>query len=256
MRTLQIHQYPYGNDNYGVLLHSTQTGETAAIDTGDAKATIGALEKTGWNLSEIWITHHHADHTAGLTSVKSATSAKCIGPHELSSPIKGLDTHIGDGESMMFAGVKVEVITTPGHTRDMINFYLPDEQLVFTGDTLFALGCGRLFEESAKTMHASLQKLMALPADTQVYCSHEYTLANAKFAITVDPDNQELQKRIKRIDSLRADGKPTVPTTIGEELATNPFLRFEDDDVRAVLGMQESSGAEVFAEIRQRKDNF
>jgi len=256
MHKLQIHQYPYGEDNYGVLLHSAETGETAAVDTGDAQATSDALKKTGWNLTEIWITHHHADHTAGLLATKAAHNTKCIGPAASSAQIKGIDQEVGDGDSMTFAGVQVDIIATPGHTRDMINFYIPNENLVFTGDTLFVLGCGRLFEETASTMHNSLLKLAKLPAETQVYCSHEYTLANAKFAISVDPNNAALQARIKVVETLRADGKPTVPSTIGDELATNPFMRFADKAIREKLDMQDADDADVLAEIRKRKDNF
>lgn len=155
-----------------------------------------------------------------------------------------------------FAGSEVQVIHTPGHTADMLNYYLPSEGVVFTGDTLFALGCGRLFEGDAPTMWNSLNKLMALPAETTVYCSHEYTLANAEFAVSVDPDNAALQARFATIKQQRANGEATVPSSLAEELATNPFLRAADPDIRAHLNMQSADDAEVFAEIRKRKDNF
>lgn len=256
MNSLKIHQYTYMSDNYGVLIHSTETGETACVDCGDASASLAALAKMGWTLSDIWVTHHHADHTAGVMELKQSTGAKVTGPTRLSQNIDGLDVLLANGDTFSFAGKEVHTIHTPGHTKDMINFHIPSENLVFTGDTLFTLGCGRLFECDAKTMHASLAKLMALPADTVVYSSHEYTLANLKFALSVDPQNTALLSRAKVIESLRAEGKPTVPTTLQEELDTNPFLRANDSNIRSLLGMHDASDFEVFAEIRQRKDSF
>jgi len=256
MSKLDIHQYSYMSDNYGVLLHAPATGETACIDCGDVDASLAALEKTGWSLTEIWVTHHHADHTAGVMELKSATGSRVIGPAPLSQNIDGLDETLNDGDTFVFAGLEVRTIHTPGHTKDMINFYLPDENLIFTGDTLFTMGCGRLFECDANTMHESLAKLTALPPDTVVYSSHEYTLANVKFALSVDPDNPVLRSRASHVESLRADGKPTVPSTLQEELDTNPFLRTTDKKIRELLKMQSADDADVFAEIRLRKDNF
>jgi len=256
MSKLSIHQYAYMSDNYGVLLHSPTSGETACIDCGDAAATRAALSRTGWSLTHIWVTHHHDDHTAGVLELKQTTGASVIGPAPLSQSIDGLDTTLTDGDSFDFAGLQVRVIHTPGHTKDMINFYLPEENIVFTGDTLFTMGCGRLFECDANTMHASLAKLTALPANTSVYSSHEYTLANVKFALSVDPDNAALRARALTVESLRADGKPTVPSTIQEELDTNPFLRASDKNIRELLNMQSADDVQVFAEIRRRKDNF
>lgn len=255
MASLEIFQYEYMSDNYGVLIHSAATGETAAVDAGDAAALLSALAQKGWSLTDLFITHHHADHTAGLAEVKKATSCTVTGPG-LHSDVAGLDRRVADGDTFQFAGTDVHVLHTPGHTTDMLNFHFPDESIVFTGDTLFALGCGRLFEGDAEMMWTSLGKLMALPADTTVYCSHEYTLANAEFAVTVDPHNETLQQRFSEIKALRAEGKPTVPTTIAAELATNPFLRAADTSIRQHLNMQNDSDAQVFAEIRKRKDNF
>jgi len=256
MSQLEIHQYPYMSDNYGVLLHDPETGQTACIDSGDAKATKAALEKTGWSLTDIWVTHHHADHTDGVVELKNLTGATVTGPVPLSSPIQGLDITLSDNDNFTFAGVQVRAIHTPGHTKDMINYYIEAENIVFTGDTLFSLGCGRLFESDAPTMHASLAKLMALPANTKIYSAHEYTIANAKFALSVDPDNTALQARAKVIESLRADGLATVPSLLSEELATNPFLRASDNGIRTCLGMSDATDEAVFAEIRRRKDNF
>ena len=256
MRSLEVFQFPYGSDNYGVLLHSQTSGETACIDAGDAQAASAALAANDWELSHLFITHHHADHTAGLAALKSSTGCQVTGPRVQSQAIAGLDHKVGDGDCFEFAGKEVQVLHTPGHTMDMINFYLPEEQLVFTGDTLFALGCGRVFEGDASMMWASLTRLMALPEETQVYCSHEYTLANARFALTIDRDNADLQARAKQVEALRSDNKPTIPSSIGLELATNPFLRAANPAIRRYLEMPDASDADVFAEIRRRKDNF
>jgi hydroxyacylglutathione hydrolase len=253
--TLEIYQYPYGpGANYGVLLHDPVHKQTASVDAGDAAALMAALDKTGWPLTEIWITHHHHDHTDGLEQVKAATGCTVRGPSYTSQPIAGVDLQHGDGDEFSFAGHAVQVLHTPGHTTDMINFYLPSENLVFTGDTLFVMGCGRIFEGDGPMMHASLQKLAALPKDTIVYCSHEYTEANADFALTVDANNPALRERAATVKALRAAGKPTVPTTMAQELETNPFLRAGDPAIRSLLGMEDASDAEVFTEIRRRKD--
>ena len=256
MTTLEIFQFAYNADNYGVLLHCPDSGDTACIDAGDAAATEAALAQTGWTLTHLLITHHHGDHTAGLTTLKTAYNAHVFGPPKRSAPIEGIDSAVWDGDSFNFANRQVRVIATPGHTTDMINFYLPDEKIVFTGDTLFALGCGRVFEGSFDMMWNSLEKLLAWPDDTIIYCSHEYTKANADFAITVDPDNEALSKRRDHIIEQRADNIATVPTLMSVEKATNPFLRPDDRSIRAHLGMEDACNSEVFGEIRRRKDAF
>ena len=253
---LEIHQFPYGDDNYGVLLHCHKSGETAMVDAGDADAGEEALAKTGWSLSQIWITHHHGDHTAGLAALKASHNANVIGPATGKKPVAGVDQQVGDGGHFDFASREVRVLTTPGHTLDMTNFYLPSEKLVFTGDTLFAMGCGRLFEGNALMMWASLCKLMELPDDTTIYCSHEYTFANATFALSVDPDNQMLIDRAQHVKRLRAAGKPTVPTIMSLEKATNPFLRVGNEAIKTAVNMEGKSEAEVFAQLRKIKDNF
>jgi hydroxyacylglutathione hydrolase len=254
--TLKTHQFPYGSDNYGLLLHSDETGLTACVDAGDADATRAALAETGWGLTHIFITHHHADHTEGLADLKTAYNATVLGP-KIDSAVSNLyDMQLGDGDHFEFAGRRFDVLTTPGHTLDMINFYSADDQLICTGDTLFVLGCGRIFEGDAAMMWSSLEKLMTLPDDTIVYCSHEYTLANARFAVTIDPDNTALAERQAAFETLRENNLPTVPTRIDLEKATNPFLRASDPAIRAHLAMSDASDADVFAEIRRRKDNF
>ena len=249
---LEIHQFAYGQDNYGVLLHDGASGETAMIDAGDAAAARTAMAETGWQLTQIWITHHHGDHTAGLMDIAAETGAATYGP----AGISGVITTLADGDSFVFADRQVEVLATPGHTLDMLNFHLAPEKLAFTGDTLFAMGCGRLFEGDAAMMWDSLGTLMALDDDTVIYCSHEYTAANATFALSVDPDNHALQRRAEAVAELRAAGLPTVPTIIALEKETNPFLRAGDAAIRKRLGMESAPDAAVFAEIRRRKDSF
>jgi len=248
---LAIHQFGYNSDNYGVLLHDAERGETALVDAGDAGAAEAALAEAGWPLTQIWITHHHDDHVAGLAAL-AGDGVEVFGPRGVAH----VDTIRADGDSFAFAGREVEVIATPGHTLDMLNFHLPAEKLVFTGDTLFAMGCGRLFEGDAPMMWNSLEKLMALPDDTVVYCAHEYTAANARFALSIDAGNEALRRRAAAVDELLAAGQPTVPTMIALEKATNPFLRAADPAIRAHLGMESESDAAVFGEIRARKDSF
>jgi hydroxyacylglutathione hydrolase len=256
MARLEIFQFPYNADNYGVLIHCNDSGATACIDAGDAAATEAVLAQTGWSLTHIFITHHHADHTAGLAALKATHNAHVIGPPPRSAAISGIDSALWDGDSFDFANRQVHVMATPGHTTDMINFYLPEEKIVFTGDTLFALGCGRVFEGSFDMMWESLEKLLALPDDTVIYCSHEYTKANADFAVTIDPENDALNKRHAQIIKQRANNIATVPTIMSVEKATNPFLRPDDASIRAHLGMEDARNADVFAEIRRRKDAF
>ena len=249
---IRIHQFPCLSDNYGVLLHSAATGETVSIDAPDASAVLAAQAETGWTLTHILVTHHHADHVQGMAELKSRTGCKAIGP--ANPAIAGLDQTVADGDRIELAGEEIAVIATPGHTLDMLNYHFPQSGLLFAGDTLFAMGCGRVFEGTAEMMWQSLEKLMQLPADTKVYCGHEYTLANAKFAIGIDGSNANLQARLEEVEAARARNEPTIPTTIGLELETNPFLRAGDPTIRAGLGMQDASDAAVFAEIRERKN--
>lgn len=255
MKPLEFHQFPYNNDNYGVLIHSSETGETACVDAGDADAALQALQEKGWTLSHLLITHHHADHTAGLQTIKQATRCVVIGPAPESTPIAGLDQRLGDNDSFQFAGQNVRVLHTPGHTLDMINFYFEDAGAVFTGDTLFAMGCGRLFEGDAGMMQNSLAKLSVLPASTTIYCAHEYTSTNVRFALSVDPDNADLKARAVQVASLREQGQATVPFSLEEEQATNPFLRTDDSGIRRELGMESASELDVFVELRERRNN-
>ncbi len=249
---LEFFQFEYNDDNYGVLVHDPVSGCTAAIDAGDTAAYLKASERTGWTIDNIWITHHHWDHTEGLGKLKAMTQSKVFGP----AGVEGVDEALNGGDSFDFCGLTVDVIHTPGHTLDMLNFHIAEQNVIFTGDTLFSLGCGRLFEGSAEQMWASLSKLAALKPKTVIYSSHEYTLANAKFAISVDPENTALKRRVDDVEQKRSRQQPTVPSLLSDELATNPFLRAGDPAIRAHLGLEAASDAEVFAELRSRKDNF
>lgn len=241
MADLEFHQFECLSDNYGVLVHDERSGETASIDAPDAEAVDAALSQKGWKLTHILVTHHHWDHTQGIEKLKSKYACHVIGPAEEADKIDSLDEHMSEGDSFTFGGETVRVLSTPGHTLGMINFHFSQSNVVFTGDTLFALGCGRIFEGTPDMMWTSLKKLAALPPQTLVYCGHEYTQANAAFALTIEPDNPALIKRASEIEALRAQGKPTLPTTIAKELETNVFLRAEN--------------AQEFARIRTAKDN-
>ena len=254
MAILDIHLFPCLDDNYGVLIHDPATGVTASIDAPDADDVRAALKQKGWTLTHILTTHHHHDHTGGNAELKAETGCKIIGPRGEAAKIPGLDEAVGEGDTFKLGSVEVKVIETPGHTLGHITYYIPAASVAFAGDTLFALGCGRVFEGTPEMMYASLQKLAALPGDTTVYCGHEYTLSNAKFALTIEPENKALQERMNEITALRADGKPTVPTTIAQELTTNPFLRAHVPAIQQHLNMAGAPNWQVFAEIRERKN--
>ena len=254
MPELEFYQFSCLDDNYGVLVHDPISGDTASIDAPDAKPVLDALESNNWNLTHILVTHHHWDHTQGVEELKSQYNCHVIGPADEADKIDMLDQNLTDGDSFTFGNDTVRIILTPGHTLGMINFHFTQSGVVFTGDTLFALGCGRIFEGDANMMWNSLSKLASLPGDTVVYCGHEYTLANAQFALGIDPTNEKLVERAKEIATLREQNKPTLPTTLAVELETNPFLRASDPIIRENLGMQSASDAQVFAEIRARKD--
>ena len=195
MAKLEVHQFPARSDNYGVLVHDPDTGATASIDAPDADAVLAALERTGWTLTHILITHHHGDHTAGNKRLKAATGCIIVGPKVEAGSIPAIDVEVSEGDSVAVGNANALVIETPGHTRGHISYLFPDDGIVFVGDTLFSVGCGKLLEGDAKMMWRSLQKLMALPPETQLYCGHEYTRANTKFALTVEPGNAALQAR-------------------------------------------------------------
>lgn len=253
---LEIVQFPCLSDNYGFLLHDPSSGLTAAIDTPDADEIASQLDRRGWTLSHILNTHHHADHAGGNLALKARYACRIVGPRADSSRIPGIDLGVGDGDRFEFGRARIEVVETPGHTRGHIVYYVPDAAAAFVGDTLFAMGCGRLFEGSPEQMWNSLQKIMRWPDETRIYCAHEYTLANARFALTVDPDNAALVARAREVAALRRQGRPTVPTTLELEKATNPFLRSASPALKAAIGLGDGDEVSVFARTRALKDSF
>jgi len=256
MQGLEIRMFPCLSDNYGVLIHDEASGVTASIDAPEEAAVDKALADNGWNLTHILVTHHHADHTQGIAGLKAKYGCKVVGPRGEADKVPAIDESVGEGDTYTFGRYEAKIFDTPGHTKGHISWWFPGPGVVFAGDTLFALGCGRVFEGTMAEMWNSLEKLGRLPRETLVYCGHEYTQANAKFALTIEPDNVHLKARAAEIDEKRARGEPTVPTTIGAELDSNPFLRADRDEVKMAVGMPNADPADVFAEVRGRKDRF
>ncbi|MFT6089635.1 hydroxyacylglutathione hydrolase [Sulfitobacter sp.] len=247
---------PCLSDNYAFLLRDQDSGQVALIDVPEAAPISAKLKELGWTLSEIWLTHHHPDHIQGVPDLTAEHPARILGAKADAHRLPALDHALIDGETFQFAGHDVQVMDVSGHTVGHIALNVPDAKCVFTADSLMALGCGRLFEGTPAQMWDSMRKLMKLPAETTVCSGHEYTQSNAKFALTVDPENQALISRSREIDQARKDGVPTVPSTLSTELQTNPFLRPADPGIRAQLGMENATDTDVFAEIRARKDRF
>jgi hydroxyacylglutathione hydrolase len=256
MSALDIHMFPCLSDNYGYLLRDAATGVTAAIDTPDAAAILAALESRGWRLTHILNTHHHADHVGGNLELKRRTGCRIVGPRADAARIPGIDEDVGEGDQFMLGTRRVRVHDTPGHTRGHIIYVLPDDGAAFVGDTLFAMGCGRLLEGTPAQMWSSLQKIARLPTDTRLYCAHEYTQANARFALSVEPQNAALVARARNVDALRAAHRATIPTTVADELATNPFLRPSSRDLQTTIGLLGAADVDVFARTRALKDAF
>ncbi len=256
MAGFEIVQFSARSDNFAVLVHDPASGATASIDAPDAAPIKTELEARGWTLTHILVTHKHLDHVEGIKPLRQAYDLTVIGPQKSAAETGLYDQTVADGDRLEFAGAEVRVIATPGHTLDHVSYYLPGEKVAFVADTLFALGCGRVFEGTPEMMWESLKKLRALPDETVVYCGHEYTAANAEFAISIEPDNAALAARAAKIRALRADGKATLPTTIGREKETNPFLRADDPVLASALGMAGADPAAIFAEVRGRKDRF
>lgn len=252
-----IHQFLCLKDNFGVLVHDPRAHTTAAIDAPEAGPILAALAAREWVLTDILITHHHADHIQGVPGLKTEfPRARVIGPAKEAAKIGGLDFAVGEGDGVMTGALEAKVIEVPGHTSGHVAYWFEDEDILFAGDTLFALGCGRAFEERPEVLFHSLMKLAALPGETQVYCGHEYTLANARFALIVDPSNAILKERAGAAARQREAGEFTLPTTIAIELATNPFLRADDPDIKAGLGMAGADPVAVFTELRERKNKM
>lgn len=250
-----VHQFPCLSDNYGVLLHDPATGATATIDVPEAAPVLQALADKAWTLTDILVTHHHADHTQGIPEVRRRfPEARLVGPAKEAGKIGPLDLALGEGDTVKVGSLKAKILETPGHTSGHIVYWFEEEELLFAGDTLFALGCGRPFEERPQVLHGSLMKLAALPGAVQVYAGHEYTLSNARFAVGIDRGNDLLVQRAREIESLREAGAPTLPTTIAIERATNPFLRTGEPAIKTALGLPDADEADVFAALRDRKN--
>ena len=256
MAQLEIELLPVLSDNYAYLVHDPGAGVTTVVDPPVVEPVLRRLAARGWKLDWILSTHHHSDHTAGNLELKEATGCRVAGARADEARIPGIDLKLAEGDRFSLGEAEAQVLETPGHTSGHISLWFSDAKALFCADTLFSLGCGRVIEGTHAQMWNSLCKLAALPDDTLAYCGHEYTQANARFALSVDADNPALQARAAEVDRQRAAGEPTVPTTIAAERAANPFLRAGDKAIRARLGMESASDAEVFAEIRRRKDRF
>jgi len=244
------------SDNYGYLLYDSGSGATAALDAPEAGPIEEALKRRGWTLTDIFITHHHKDHTDGIALLKAMHGARVTGPRAERDKIAGLDVLVGGGDSVMLGETRLDVMEAPGHTLGHVVYFDAAGQHLFSGDALFSLGCGRMFEGSPGPMWAGLAALRALPDDVLVYCGHEYTEANARFALSIDPDNAALKARAEEVRRRRAEGRFTIPSRLGDEKAQNPFLRADNQALAARMGLAGAAADEVFAAIRKGKDNF
>ena len=253
---MEIVQLPVLDDNYIYLIHEPETGETVVVDPALALPVLDTLEKRGWRLKYILNTHQHWDHVGGNLEIKAATGCQIIASEFDRNRIPGIDIAVAEGDTIELGKHKAQVIFTPGHTSGHVAYHFADDELLFCGDTLFVMGCGRLFEGNAEQLWHSLQKLKCLPEATLIYCTHEYTQNNGRFALNLEPDNQALQLKMAAVDQRRAKQHPTVPSTIGEELATNPFFREDSLSLQQTIKMAGRKPIDVFTEIRKLKDRF
>ncbi len=243
-------------DNYGVLLHDPSTGATAAIDAPEAAPIEAALAERGWRLTDILVTHHHADHTDGIAALKKKHLCRVVAPRKEASKIQNIDVTVREGDVVQVGSMVGRILETPGHTAGHISYWFKQDKLAFVGDTLFSVGCGRILEGTPEMMWQSLVKIRNLPADTQLYCGHEYTAANVHFALTVEPKNSALRARAEEVVRLIEKKRPTIPTTIQQEKSYNPFLRADLHSVAGAINMEGANPESVFATIRARKDKF
>ncbi|GAB6052964.1 hydroxyacylglutathione hydrolase [Magnetospira thiophila] len=256
MPGMEIIQVPVLTDNYVYLLHDADSGQTAVVDPAMAQPVLSVLNERNWTLDYILCTHHHRDHVGGNEDLKMVTRCQIVGAANDAERIPGLDIGLSEGDLFKLGSLTAQVLEVPGHTMGHIAFWFAEAEALFCGDTLFSLGCGRLFEGTPKLMWKSLSKLRALPDTTQVFCAHEYTNANADFALSIDPANKDLRSRAGEVVRLREQGQSTVPSRLGEEKKCNPFLRADHPALQLALGMNGLDPAQVFAEIRHRKDVF
>jgi hydroxyacylglutathione hydrolase len=243
-------------DNFGVLLHDPSSGATAAIDAPEARPIEAALGATGWQLTDILVTHHHGDHTGGIEELKQRYRCRVVAPDAEADSIPDVDETVRENDRVLVGGIEARVLETPGHTAGHISYFFPGDKLAFVGDTLFSIGCGRIIEGNARMMWDSLLKLRGLPDETRIFCGHEYTAANIRFAKTIEPGNRALLARENEVADLLAARKPTIPSTMAEEKAANPFLRGDVPEVAKSVGLAGEPAWQVFAEIRERKNRY
>lgn len=253
---LDIRQIPVLSDNFIYLVREPTAGSVAVVDPAVAEPVLAEARRLGWTITHILNTHHHGDHVGGNLAIKAATGCIIVGPGPDAARIPGIDIQVADGDTYDLGAARARVFFVPGHTRGHIAYWFEGAHALFCGDTLFSIGCGRLFEGTPDQMWTSLKRLRDLPPETRVYCAHEYTQSNIRFAVTVEPDNAALRAREAEVARLRASGKPTVPSTIGMERAANPFMRADEPGIAAAVDLKGHDPVEVFAEVRRRKDSF
>jgi len=253
---LEIVQIPVLQDNYLYLIHEPVSGETAIVDPAVEDEVVAELERHGWQLTHVFNTHHHWDHTGANLALKERYHLTVVGPAADKERIPGIDVCVDEGDTVKLGDETADVYFVPGHTKGHIAYHFGGVEALFCGDTMFAMGCGRLFEGTPSQMWDSLQKLMKLPDETRIFCAHEYTAANGNFALSVEPKNAALIARMEEVKRLRADGLPTVPSTLAAEKATNPFLRPMSEEIQSMVGLAGAPLVDVFAEVRSRKDSF